>query len=72
MDSDEDDCFSLIGLTQQTFSQQSFGPDFNMLRSILESENIDLGRDQETTNYTTTTGQCEGSEVRQSTSIRII
>jgi hypothetical protein len=42
-----------------------------MLRSILESENIDLG-DQETTNYTTTTGPCEGSEVRKSTSSRII
>lgn len=60
MDSDEDD---LSGLTQNTFLPESFLPDFDLFRDILQTENADLF-DKECSS-TTATGLGEESETRR-------
>ena len=68
MDSDEDD--KLGGLTQNTFLQESFLPDFDAFRSVLETENVELS-DKECTN-TTSTGLDGESEARERIRMRNI
>ena len=61
MDSDED--HNLGGLTQNTFLQESFLPDLDVFRSVLETENVELS-DKECTS-TIGTGLGEESEARE-------
>ena len=60
---DGDDDYRLCGLTQNTFLPESLLPDVDLLWSILETENVDVG-DKECTN-TTSTVLAEESEVRK-------